>query len=172
MNFTCNHITVFHLRLKIQFYNRATVLISETSIFRNKPGVLSSQFLQPTQYICICISLLILSLADLLYLPLTIGQWKLKGHYIFLHSTGEFKPSADAIGQCGYRTSRWLKVMSWCVSYSSCSAVSCSGLFYGGCLGLCPHTATAVTSISATGDWPQISGAKNRNVASFHWAVT
>lgn len=50
--------------------------------------------------------------------------------------------------------------------------LSCTGILYGGCLGLEPPSAKAVKSILPKGDWLQISGAKNRKVASFHWAVT
>lgn len=121
----------------------------------------------------------------LIILYLTVGLWKLKSHclsqhvsyqrslsWYYSHSTREFKLSADIISQSACYTSRSLKVMTRCVSYIPYSAVSCSALFYGGCLGLQPSTATVVKSILATGDWPQLSGAENRNVASFHWAVT
>lgn len=92
--------------------------------------------------------ILIFSL-PLIILYLTVGLWKLKSHclsqhisyqrslsWYYSHSTREFKLSADIISQSGCYTSRSLKVMSRCVSYIPYSAVSCSALFYGGCLGL------------------------------------
>lgn len=63
------------------------------------------------------------------------------------------------------------KINNMLVSYILYSAVSSPGIFYGGCLGLPPPSAT-VRSILAIGDWIQISDAENREAASFYWAAT
>lgn len=94
-----------------------------------------------------------------------------RSHRFPQHFTGEFELSADVIGQRGCYTSRWLKVMTRCVSSIPYSIMSYPGLLCAGCFGRQPP-ATVVKSILAIGNWLQISGPENRNVASLHWTVT